>query len=40
MVADLALGEQLCPIDSHPFRFERFAEKDEIKGQYNYNIIG
>jgi sarcosine oxidase, subunit beta len=40
MVADLALGEQLCPIDSHPFRFERFAENDQIKGQYSYGIIG
>jgi glycine/D-amino acid oxidase-like deaminating enzyme len=41
MVADLALGEQTCPIDSHMFRFERFAENEQLKGQYgSFSIIG
>lgn len=40
MVADLAAGEQKCPIDSHPFRFERFAEDELIRGKYSYGIIG
>ncbi len=40
MVADLALGENRCPIDPYPFRFERFAENDLIRGQYSYSIIG
>jgi sarcosine oxidase subunit beta len=40
MTADLATGEQHCPIDPHPFRFERFAERDLVKGRYAYSIIG
>jgi glycine/D-amino acid oxidase-like deaminating enzyme len=40
MVADLALGEHRCPIDPHPFRFERFAEGALMKGQYEYSLIG
>jgi sarcosine oxidase subunit beta len=40
MIADLAAGEQQCPIDPHLFRFERFAEGDLVKGQYSYSIIG
>lgn len=40
MVADLATGERLCPIDPHPFRFERFADNDWIRSQYSYSIIG
>jgi glycine/D-amino acid oxidase-like deaminating enzyme len=40
MVADLAIGERLCPIDPHPFRFERFAEGDLIRGKYAYSIVG
>jgi sarcosine oxidase, subunit beta len=40
MVADLATGEKQCPIDPHPFRFERFAEDDLIRGKYAYGIIG
>ncbi|MBK8021067.1 MAG: FAD-binding oxidoreductase [Chloroflexi bacterium] len=40
MLADLATGEQRCPIDPHIFRFERFAEGDLVKGQYAYSIIG
>jgi sarcosine oxidase, subunit beta len=40
MIADLALAEKKCPIDPHPFRVQRFAENDLIRGQYNYGIIG
>jgi sarcosine oxidase subunit beta len=40
MIADLATGDQQCPIDPHPFRFERFAEGDLVKGRYSYSIIG
>ena len=40
MVADLATGERHCPIDPRPFRFERFAEEDLVKGRYVYSIIG
>ena len=34
MLADLALGERLCPIDPHPFRLERFAEGELFSGGY------
>jgi len=40
MIADLATGDQQCPIDSHPFRLERFAEGDLVVGRYAYSIIG
>ncbi len=40
IIADLATGEKRCPIDPHPFRFERFAEGDLIQGQYAYSIMG
>lgn len=40
MIADLVTGERRCPIDPHPFRFERFAEGDLVRGQYAYSIIG
>ncbi len=40
MIADLVTGEKRCPIDPHPFRFERFAEGDLVRGRYSYSIIG
>ena len=40
MIADVATGDPQCPIDPHPFRFERFAENDLIRGQYSYSILG
>jgi len=40
MIADLATGDQQCPISPHIFRFERFAENDLVKGQYSYSIMG
>lgn len=40
MLADLATGDQQCPIPAHPFRFERFAEGDLVRGKYSYSIMG
>lgn len=40
MLADLATGDQHCPISAHPFRFERFAEGDLVHGKYSYSIMG
>lgn len=40
MIADLATGDKRCPIDPYPFRFERFAEGDLVRGRYSYSIIG
>jgi sarcosine oxidase subunit beta len=40
MIADLATGEQHCPIAPHLFRFERFAEGDLVTGRYSYSIMG
>lgn len=40
MIADLATGERRCPIDPHPFRVERFAEGDLVRGRYAYSIMG
>ncbi len=40
ILADLATGEQRCPIDVAMFRFERFAAGELNKGQYAYSIIG
>lgn len=40
MIADLATGERQCPIDPHPFRVERFAEGDLVRGRYAYSIMG
>ncbi len=40
IIADLVTGEQHCPIDPHPFRFERFEQGDLVHGQYEYSIIG
>lgn len=40
MVADLVMGEQLCPIDSDIFSANRFEEGRPIRGQYEYSILG
>jgi sarcosine oxidase subunit beta len=40
MLADLGTGDHQCPIDSHLFRFERFAENDLVTGRYSYGIMG
>jgi len=39
MLADLALEEKTCPIDSTIFRLQRFAEGDQIDSDYEYNIV-
>jgi sarcosine oxidase, subunit beta len=39
MVADLAMNEKHCPIDPHPFRFERFAEGQFIENKHSYSIV-
>lgn len=40
MLADLATGEQLCPINPHIFRYGRFADGDLVQGRYAYSIMG
>jgi sarcosine oxidase subunit beta len=40
MLADLATGQQECPIDPHPFRLSRFAEGEPLGGGYGYSIVG
>jgi sarcosine oxidase subunit beta len=40
MLADLATGQQECPIDPQPFRLRRFAEGEPLKGEYSYSIVG
>jgi glycine/D-amino acid oxidase-like deaminating enzyme len=39
MLADLATGDKLCPIDSSIFRLNRFADDEEIESDYEYNIV-
>ncbi len=39
MLADLATGEQQCPIDPAIFRMKRFTEGKEIQSDYDYSII-
>ncbi len=39
MLADLATGDQQCPIDSSVFRLKRFEEGEEILGDYGFSII-
>jgi sarcosine oxidase, subunit beta len=39
MLADLALEEKSCPIDSAVFRLSRFAEGQQIDSDYEYNIV-
>ena len=39
MLADLATGDKQCPIDSSMFRLNRFSAGEEIKSDYEYNIV-
>jgi sarcosine oxidase, subunit beta len=39
MLADLALDDKTCPIDSDIFRLARFAEGKQIASDYEYNIV-
>jgi sarcosine oxidase subunit beta len=40
MMADRVTGAANPTFNSHSFRFSRFAEKDEVRGQYEYSIAG
>jgi sarcosine oxidase subunit beta len=40
MVADLVTGRSDPLFDPHMFRLSRFAEHDEVRGQYEYSIAG
>jgi sarcosine oxidase subunit beta len=40
MTADLVTGVSDPLFDAHLFRFGRFAEGDEVRGQYEYSIAG
>ena len=40
MMADRVIGATSPTFDSRSFRFSRFAEKDEVRGQYEYSIAG
>jgi sarcosine oxidase subunit beta len=40
MLADLATGEDQCPIDPGIFSLSRFEEGDGISSAYGYRIIG
>jgi len=39
MLADLATGDNQCPIDSSILRLDRFAAGEEIGSDYEYNIV-
>jgi hypothetical protein len=38
--ADLVTGKSDPLFDPHMFRFGRFEEGDEVRGQYEYSIAG
>lgn len=40
MTADLVTGESQPEFDPRLFRIGRFAEKDPVRGQYEYSIVG
>lgn len=40
MVADLVTGEKSATFDPRLFRLSRFYEDDQVKGQYEYSIVG
>jgi sarcosine oxidase subunit beta len=40
MLADLATGDEECPIDPSIFHLNRFSEGQEISGDYGYSIVG
>jgi sarcosine oxidase subunit beta len=40
MCADMISGVTTPGMDRHMFRLSRFAEKDPVKGQYEYSIVG
>ena len=40
MLADLATGDQHCPISPDAFNLKRFVEGKDLSGSYEYSIIG
>ena len=40
MLADLATGDNQCPIDPGIFRLSRFSEGPGLSGSYQYGIVG
>lgn len=40
MTADMISGVNTPGMDRHMFRLSRFAEKDPVRGQYEYSIVG
>lgn len=40
MMADMVTGDHRSGFDPHLFRFDRFAENDLVRGQYEYSIVG
>ena len=40
MVADMLTGVAAPEFDTHLFRFSRYAENDQVRGQYEYSIVG
>ncbi len=40
MVADMLTGERTPAFDPYLFRFNRYAEDDPVRGQYEYSIVG
>lgn len=39
MLADLAINEKQCPINSSIFRLNRFDDGEGIQSDYEYNIV-
>jgi sarcosine oxidase subunit beta len=40
ILADMATGQNLCPIDPAIYRLDRFKEGQDLSSKYGYNIIG
>jgi sarcosine oxidase subunit beta len=40
MLADLATGQNDCPIDPAPFSLSRFSEGKELRSEYGFSIVG
>jgi sarcosine oxidase subunit beta len=40
IMADLVTNDRRSEFDPHLFRYDRFAENDPVRGQYEYSIVG
>ena len=40
ILADMATGQELCPIDPSIYSLERFKEGQDLSSKYGYNILG